>query len=74
LFIIFLQQVAQTNARAAGLQKVANAISDCNNTSKRNSSSGNNNYSASSSNYNKDETDDYADDFFDYEERLEIRH
>lgn len=68
------QQVAQTNARAAGLQKIANAISDCNKTSnKRSSSSGRNNSALSKRKEGEDE-DNYADDFFDYEERLELGH
>lgn len=67
-----MQQVAQTNARAAGLQKVANAICDSSGASKRNSSGKNNAYSGTSANQSKEEEDNYADDFFDYEERIEI--
>lgn len=69
--ILTLQQVAQANARAAGLQKVANAISDASKTSKHSSRTVNN-YS-SSANQSKDD-EDYADEFFDYEERIELGH
>jgi hypothetical protein len=66
------QQVAQTNARASGLQKVANAICEGN---KRGSSGSGKNTAAAysgSANQSKDDEDEYADEFFDYEERIEI--
>ena len=60
------------NARAAGLQKVANAICDCHGSSKRTSSINNSRQSSILEKNIDTEDDDYANEFFDYDERIEL--